>query len=626
MNQFYQAVSSDALHIGIAAVVAILSLFFLGFVLIRGVRLVWSLRRVLGRVRAVDRSYPAQMKTNLAGIFDSRQLRPLWVEYQDTLHEQNEIRGIESSVQAVRATVPAESFFNAELVVDDHLHTEFFKHLPGILTGLGIIATFSGLISGLQAFDVTAVDPDALKLSLGSLFGHVGNAFMLSAVAIGLAMLFTILEKLVYAANLHAVSAIAAELDGMFRAGVGEEYLSQLVRSSEEGTTQTRQLKESLVEDLKALLTNLTEQQIQATRQLSNDIGTNLEASLQAPLQKIAETVQLASRDQSDSAGRMIENLMAAFMTQMRDSMGGQMGELSAMMRQSAESMSLVENSLRTLVSDMQRASQSSSEGIQSAMTELMHSLASHERQQSEAIGNAQVQMLAQIQAAIEKMAASQEISTARVNDAASDASTRMAAAAAQAQQASDVAAGRAEALAARVGEQTLEAIGQMESGASKIAAMISALDGASVRLEGSGTALAEVQRQANGLAAQVQAAAEHLRRSADAAAASTNALATVSLQMEGVSTSMAAEAQARESSLSEVQTAMRSSREAAEQFREFSGQVTEELGHALAKFGDGTVAVLDRSLVSFDKELSNAVESLRGVMERLTVLAADRS
>ena len=35
-------------------------------------------------------------------------------------------------------------------MVDAPLRTEFYKHLPGILTGLGIIGTFSGLIIGLQ--------------------------------------------------------------------------------------------------------------------------------------------------------------------------------------------------------------------------------------------------------------------------------------------------------------------------------------------------------------------------------------------------------------------------------------------------------------------------------------------
>ncbi|MBS7455705.1 anti-phage ZorAB system protein ZorA [Coralloluteibacterium stylophorae] len=625
MDVFWAALTGDALHMGIGALVAALSLAFLWFVVVQGIWLWCSLRRARGALKRVAAQPQPDPRPQLAQVFAGRRYIGLWREYEETLHAQRSETDIERSVQAVRATVPAESFFNGELIVDARLHTEFFKHLPGIFTGLGIIATFSGLIAGLQSFDVTAIDPEALKQSLGGLFGHVWNAFMLSAVAIALAMICTIIEKLVYASTLHQTAGIAAELDGLFKAGVGEEYLSRLVASSTEGTAQTKQLKESLVEDLKALLTNLTEQQIQATRQLSMDIGSNLESSLQEPLRKIADTVNVASRDQSESAGRMIENLMTAFMAQMRDTMGGQMGELSAMMRQSAEAVTQVEASLRTLVGDMQRASQSSSEGVQAAMAELMTSLASHERQQSEAVGNAQVQMLAQIQAATEKMAAAQESTSSRVNSAAAEASDRISAAAAEAQRASDQAAARAVQLATEMGETTLGAIGQLESGAARIADMLAALDGAAARLGQSGSSLAGVQQQAAGLVGQIRDASELLRRSSDTVAASSGSLAKASAQIELVSGSMASEADARDASLREVQAAMLRSREAAEEFKQFSGLVTDKMAEAVGTFGDRTVAVLDRNLVSFDKELTNAVDSLRQLMERLAILAADR-
>ena len=49
--------------------------------------------------------------------------------------------------------MPAEMYFNGQSVVDGRLRAEFFKHLPGLLTGIGIIGTFTGLIGGgLRAF------------------------------------------------------------------------------------------------------------------------------------------------------------------------------------------------------------------------------------------------------------------------------------------------------------------------------------------------------------------------------------------------------------------------------------------------------------------------------------------
>ena len=91
--------------------------------------------------------------------------------------------------RAWQATSPAEHFFGEQLVVDSPLRADFFRHVPGILTGVGIIGTFVGLILGLLQFDVR--DPEQLQTQLSLLVQTVGQAFFVSAAAIALAMLFT---------------------------------------------------------------------------------------------------------------------------------------------------------------------------------------------------------------------------------------------------------------------------------------------------------------------------------------------------------------------------------------------------------------------------------------------------
>jgi len=72
-------------------------------------------------------------------------------------------------------------------MVDSRLSTEFFKHLPGLFTGIGIIGTFSGLITGLQAFKVSE-NATVVRNSLEKLMQGVYEAFLVSAVAISAAM------------------------------------------------------------------------------------------------------------------------------------------------------------------------------------------------------------------------------------------------------------------------------------------------------------------------------------------------------------------------------------------------------------------------------------------------------
>ena len=96
--------------------------------------------------------------TDLDGIREkvmfSTTLKSCWDEFSDTLHGQKKAdsQGV-MQVNRYRATALANSFFTEQIVISTPLKAEFFKHLPGILTGIGIIGTFLGLILGLFTFD-----------------------------------------------------------------------------------------------------------------------------------------------------------------------------------------------------------------------------------------------------------------------------------------------------------------------------------------------------------------------------------------------------------------------------------------------------------------------------------------
>ena len=84
----------------------------------------------------------------------NQQLHHLWRQYCETLHEEKTIdeNGLEVT-RGRRATLPASAVFYGSSVIDGPLGVEFFKHLPGLLTGLGLSAllavSFRGF--GMQA-------------------------------------------------------------------------------------------------------------------------------------------------------------------------------------------------------------------------------------------------------------------------------------------------------------------------------------------------------------------------------------------------------------------------------------------------------------------------------------------
>ena len=169
-------------------------------------------------------------------------LQHLWSGFADTLHPQSAPDDFgQERVVRWRQTVLAEAYFNVESLVAVELRTEYFKHQPGIFTGLGIIGTFVGLLKGLMTFNISS-DPEKVRQSLDFLIHGVLEAFFVSACAIFLAMATTFFEKLAISRRVQQVEEFCNLLDSLFDSGVGEEYLAKLVKASESSATQTAQL------------------------------------------------------------------------------------------------------------------------------------------------------------------------------------------------------------------------------------------------------------------------------------------------------------------------------------------------------------------------------------------------
>jgi biopolymer transport protein ExbB/TolQ len=310
----------------VASVLLILTIAFIVVFVIRAVWFWFQLRGVVRHLRRLKRTE----ERDPAPIFArNKTLSHLWTEYRHTLHEQREFDPNTGAFKpaVLRSTVPAAMVFTTETLVDSRLATEFFKHLPGLFTGVGIIGTFSGLIQGLQAFKVSE-DALVVRTSLNALMVGVFEAFTVSAVAIFLAMFATLVEKLLVTALYRKVEKITFELDGMFESGAGEEYLARLVKASEDSADQSKILKDALITDLERILSNLTEQQIRAQAQGSQDLAKqfveSLTVGLQGPLERIAETFQHTSQGNSLAVTDLLTDVLAGFSQRLQELFGGQ--------------------------------------------------------------------------------------------------------------------------------------------------------------------------------------------------------------------------------------------------------------------------------------------------------------
>ena len=350
----------------IIIVAALLILISIGFVfrfVVPALRLATELKTAIVALRDIR----SRLNGNVVELVEIESkamsgpaLSHLWTEYAKTLHAQSEDgENGQSRIVRWRATALADNFFSEQAVVDTRLKTEYYKHLPGILTGLGIIGTFTGLIIGLGRFKVPK-DLTKVQEQLGQLIDSVGHAFYVSAAAIALAMLFTWVEKSLVAARYRQVESLRELVDSMFKGGAGEEYLERLANAAETSATQAAHIKNALVADLKEILTTLATQQIAAqaqhTGQISADVGKAISEALGPPMEAISKAVQGVSANQGEAVNKMLTDVLASFSAQMREMFGGQMQGMSELLRETSESMKATALQFGQLAANMDAA------------------------------------------------------------------------------------------------------------------------------------------------------------------------------------------------------------------------------------------------------------------------------
>ncbi len=373
----------------IVLVLCILALHFLFRFCLPALAVLRSLTRIARSLRAPEIRAAQQRGSDLPAMIGEAAEEPafaaLWQQYTKTLHPRRAIE--EHGQQRIvgwRATALAETVFTEQALVDSPLRTEYFKHLPGILTGVGIIGTFRGLIQGLRNF-LPSLDPTQMQDALKTLIKVVGDAFLTSAAAIILAILFTLIEKLLLNACYRKVEAIQRSIDRLFDAGVGEEYLERLVRASETSATQAIQIKDALVADLRQILSEVTTRQAEASardsKEMSSRVSQVIVERLGGPIDTISEAVRYVGASQGEAIHTMLADVLVQFSDQIHAMFGGQMNGVSELLTQTTSAMEQTAARFDRLAASVESAGRNTTD----AMTgKIESSLAAMEERQNE--------------------------------------------------------------------------------------------------------------------------------------------------------------------------------------------------------------------------------------------------
>lgn len=378
-----------------AAILGVLLFSFFFFFFLPSTLVSIRLSTVASKLKALN----GKPDGKLDRIFEKKGvLEHLWREYSATLHKQTEADSVTGQpATRMRSTMPAGVIFRPEIIVDIPLRTDFFKHLPGLFTGVGIIGTFYGLLLGLQAFEVSE-NAIIVRNSLNKLLHGVWEAFLVSAAAITIAMVVTLIEKLIFARLNAKVEKIVQLLDALFEGGASEEYLVRLVNASESSPSRIA----SLIRDaLKQTFIELSEKQIAASNAASIALGdrivSGIGASLKEPLTEIAASLKEARSDQGTAFQTLLSNVLETFSQQMKELFGSQADGINSMQQETIEALRAAVAALEKMASGMAEAGQQSTSAMAGQLAESM--AAAESRQQ--AMNDKMAEFVDQLQQAV---------------------------------------------------------------------------------------------------------------------------------------------------------------------------------------------------------------------------------
>ena len=378
-----------------AAILGVLLFAFFFFFFLPSILVSIRLSTVTRKLKALN----GKADGNLERIFEKKGvLEHLWREYSATLHKQTEADSVTGQpVTRMRSTMPAGVVFRPDIIVDIPLRTDFFKHLPGLFTGVGIIGTFYGLLIGLQAFEVSE-NALIVRNSLNKLLHGVWEAFLVSAAAITLAMAITLIEKLIVTRLYAKVEKIVQLLDALSDSGAGEEYLIRLVKASESSPNRIASL---LKGELKQLFAELTEKQIAAANNASTALGnrivSGIETSLKGPLTEIAESLKEARSEQGAAFQTLLSNVLETFSREMKELFGSQATGINSMQQETIQALQAAVATLEKMASGMAEAGQPSTSAMADQLAESMS--AAESRQQ--AMNDKMAEFVDQLQRAV---------------------------------------------------------------------------------------------------------------------------------------------------------------------------------------------------------------------------------
>ena len=201
-------------------------------------------------------------------------------------------------------------FINEETVIYGAGGTRLAELTPGLLTSLGILGTFLGLVQGLSGLSLSAADTTALLAAMEQLIGGMSTAFLTSIAGVTASMAFNLM-------NNHTVGKCQKSIDrfcevfGLYAMPKPVSEETAMLTLQQEQTAYIRQA----VEDMSQKMAVQMEQSImRAMLPVQRSMDNFILAATQAQVEGVDRIAQVFVQRMNVALGQEFEHLRQALM------------------------------------------------------------------------------------------------------------------------------------------------------------------------------------------------------------------------------------------------------------------------------------------------------------------------
>lgn len=180
--------------------------------------------------------------------------------------------------------------------VDALISKKMLELIPDVLTSLGILGTFIGLVVGLKNFEPS--NYEAMTASVSSLVDGIKVAFLTSIYGISLSLVFSYGTKSAYASLMESLRRFL------------DKFHSMVIPSAE---AETRNIMVNYQEEQTTAITKMTEQ-------FSEHLANSFEKVITPSFRKMNQSMDILTETMAKGQEEMMKGLLDDFLSRMNDS------------------------------------------------------------------------------------------------------------------------------------------------------------------------------------------------------------------------------------------------------------------------------------------------------------------